>query len=152
MILPTAIKVIWCPVRITLACQKVSTKAYKPRCVHFTPTRCGSCYCVTLSVSSIAGGKITLVALECPRVKTSTSNLILNKVAKQYLVEKNGKDWINKAKYTTKKLATFYYRPVQSWNCPGYEYCRVIEVMSSILGLCEESSCIYTHLFLVPWL
>ena len=71
----------------------------------------------------------------------TTSNLILNKIAKEYLVEM-AKGWINKAK-KKKKKATFYYRPVQAWYCPSCEYRRVIEVMSSILGLCEESSCIF---------
>ena len=88
MILPTAIEVIWCPMLITLVCQKVATNSYKPRCVQYTLTPCLSCYVQHFKhiplghqIASIAVGKSTLVSGLWQNITDRSDGRVLEMVA-----------------------------------------------------------------------
>ena len=50
---------------------------------------------------------------------------------------KQNKTKQNKKQNKTKQNTSYILLSTRTvWNCPGYEYCKVIGVMSSILGLC----------------
>ena len=77
---------------------------------------------------------------------TSTSNLILNKVAKQYLVEKKWQR-LNKQKYkqNTRRKSKLH----STFDQCSLEIVQVMNIVERLGQLCEESSCIYTHLSVI---